>query len=211
MSSVSSLSQESKAAYSEHTAQDYFLYLQQGRECDNPLPFSINWPDPAVSVGLSDIGLHALQAAKEVAHLHSSHLWSTKGQGSSAASTALPVWQEQALMHLNLYGPNANLEVLIGGDPPIDPRLLAAVRMLYCQDPTELGGRALVQLGAWGAFLTPANEVHLCSFLCQSNLALPTCDTSLNKEGDSLLDITYYLGNIKMVAASPKQNDIISK
>lgn len=127
--------------------------------------------------------LDLLEAAKEVAHLHSSHLWSTKGQGSSAASTALPVWQEQALMHLNLYGPNANLEVLIGGDPPIDPRLLAAVRMLYCQDPTELGGRALVQLGAWGAFLTPANEVRalrtiaaMCTMLLSQWSSLPQED-----------------------------------
>ena len=95
-----------------------------------------------------------------MAHLHSSHLWTTQGQGTSTGSTALPIWQEQALTHLNLYGPSANLEVLIGGSPPVDPRLLAAVRVLYCQDPAELKGRALVQLGAWGAFLTPANEVR---------------------------------------------------
>lgn len=95
-----------------------------------------------------------MQAAKAVAHLRSSHVWSTKGQG-----TTLPIWQEQALTHLNLCGPNANLEIVIGGDPPIDPRMLAALRILYCKDPTELGGRSLVQLGAWGASLTPANEV----------------------------------------------------
>ena len=100
-----------------------------------------------------------MQAAKEVAHLNSLHPWSATGQGSSAASTALPIWQEQALTHLNLCGPNASLEILIGGDPPVDARLLAALRILYCRDPTELGGRALVHLGAWGAFLNPANEV----------------------------------------------------
>ena len=120
---------------------------------------------------VSVIALGCMQAAKEVAHLHTSHLWSTKSQGSSAASTALPIWQEQALAHLNLCGPNANLEVLIGGEPPVDPRLLAALRMLYCNDPTELGGRSLVQLGAWGAFLTPANEVCFCS--------IPWCSASL--------------------------------
>lgn len=112
------------------------------------------------------IALACMQAAKEVAHLRTSHLWSTKGQGSSAASTALPIWQEQALIHLNLCGPNANLEILIGRDPPVDPRLLAALRVLYCNDPTELGGRSLVQLGAWGSFLTPANEV------CSSSMFL---------------------------------------
>lgn len=105
-----------------------------------------------------------MQAAKEVAHLHSSHLWFTKEQGSSAAGTALPIWQEQALSHLNLSGPSPDLQIMIGGDPPIDPRLLAALRILYCKDPTELGGRALVQLGAWGAFLSPANEVQLSTF-----------------------------------------------
>ena len=100
------------------------------------------------------------QAAKEVAHLQSSQLWSTKNQSTSSASTDLPIWQEQALTHLNLWGPNANLEVTLGGVPPVDPRLLAAVRILYCKDPSELQGRALVQLGAWGAFLNPANEVY---------------------------------------------------
>ena len=99
------------------------------------------------------------QAAKEVAHLQSSQLWSTKSQGISSASTDLPIWQEQALTHLNLWGPNANLEVTLCGMPPVDPRLLAAIRILYCRDPSELQGRALVQLGAWGVFLNPANEV----------------------------------------------------
>lgn len=104
------------------------------------------------------------QAAKEVAHLQSSHSWSTKADsGSSSASTDLPIWQEQALTHLNLWGPAANLEVTLGGQPPVDPRLLAAVRMLYCKDPSELSGRALVQLGAWGFFLNPANEVGPCT------------------------------------------------
>lgn len=103
-----------------------------------------------------------MQAAKEVAHLHTLHPWSIKGRGTSGASTALPIWQEQALTHLNLSGPNPDLQIMIGGDPPIDARLLAALRILYCRDPTEMGGRPLVQLGAWGAFLTPANEVCSC-------------------------------------------------
>ena len=123
-----------------------------------------------------------MQAAKEVAHLHSSHLWSTKGQGSSAASTALPIWQEQALTHLNLCGPNANLEILIGGDSPVDPRLLAALRILYCNDPTELGGRSLVQLGAWGSFLSPANEVcssSMFSIASFTQSVVPHVDTTV--------------------------------
>ena len=90
--------------------------------------------------------------------MHSSHLWSTKGQGTTQGSTSLPIWQEQALTHLSLWGPNANFEVGIGGDPPVDPRLLAAVRMLYCKDPSELGG-STATLGAWGIPLSPANEV----------------------------------------------------
>ncbi len=105
------------------------------------------------------------QAAKEVAHLQSSQLWSTKNQSTSSASTDLPIWQEQALTHLNLWGPNANLEVTLGGVPPVDPRLLAAVRILYCKDPSELQGRALAHLGAWGAFLNPANEVNPFTFI----------------------------------------------
>lgn len=117
------------------------------------------------------MALACMQAAKAVAHLRTSHVWSTKGQGSSAASTALPIWQEQALTHLNLCGPDANLEIVIGGDPPVDPRMLAALRILYCRDPTELGGRSLVQLGAWGAVLSPANEV--CSYIMFLTSCLP--------------------------------------
>lgn len=117
------------------------------------------WCNPLLCTAF-DYVLALAQAAKEVAHLQSSQVWSTKSQGPSSASTDLPIWQEQALTHLNLWGPNANLEVMLGGVPPVDPRLLAAVRILYCKDPSELQGRALVQLGAWGAFLNPANEVY---------------------------------------------------
>ncbi len=107
-----------------------------------------------------------LQAAKEVAHLHTSQSWSTKDLATSTATTSLPIWQEQALMHLNLWGPNANLEITLGGDPPVDPRLLAAVRMLYCKDFDELsvaGGQlgtgAISDWTAWGRYLSPSNEV----------------------------------------------------
>ena len=41
----------------------------------------------------------------------------------------------------------------------MDPRLLAGVRILYCQDPSELRQAPLAQLGAWGVPLNPANEV----------------------------------------------------
>ncbi|DBA78760.1 hypothetical protein WJX77_011196 [Trebouxia sp. C0004] len=127
--------------------------------------------------------LDMLEAAKEVAHLQSFHLWATKNQGPSSASTDLPIWQEQALTHLNLWGPNANLEVMLGGVPPVDPRLLAAVRILYCKDPSELQGRALAHLGAWGAFLNPANEVRalrtiaaICTMLLSQWSSVPQED-----------------------------------
>ena len=102
-----------------------------------------------------------VQAGKEIAHVRSSQPWCHQGQGTSSSGTALPLWQEQALTHLQLLGPDANLEVAVGGEPCIDPRLLAAVRILYCWDPSELRQGSLAQLGAWGVPLNPANEVRL--------------------------------------------------
>ena len=93
--------------------------------------------------------------------MRSSQSWSHQGQSTSSSTAALPLWQEQALTQLQLLGPSANLEVTLGGDPQcIDPRLLAAVRILYCQDPSELREGSLAQLGAWGVPLNAANEVR---------------------------------------------------
>ena len=121
------------------------------------------------------------QAGKEVAHLQGCGLLSTKGQAISSASTDLPIWQEQALSHLHLAGPNPDLEVTLGGQPPVDPRLLAAVRILLCKDPSELQGRSLQHLGAWGAYLSPANEVSSwdCLRVQGSQLSAPQSDDAL--------------------------------
>ena len=91
--------------------------------------------------------------------MQSPHHWSSSNQGASSASSNLPIWQEQALADIGLWGPNANLEVSLGGEPPVDPRLLAAVRMLYCHEPNDLAGTSMVQLGEWGRYLSPQNEV----------------------------------------------------
>lgn len=106
-------------------------------------------------------GMIAVQAGKELAGVRSLQPWSQQSPAASSSSTALPLWQEQALTQLGLLGSHANAEVSLGGDPCVDPKLLAAVRILYCRDPSELQGRALVQLAAWGMPLNPANEVSL--------------------------------------------------
>lgn len=107
--------------------------------------------------------------------------------GSSADLPALPAWQQQALVGLQLAGPGANTEVTIrraaagaagssssgsskaadtaaaaaGEGSPVDPRLLAGVRVLCAPNEAVLGGRSGVsQLGRWDAPLAaPAAEL----------------------------------------------------
>ena len=96
----------------------------------------------------------------------------------------LPAWQQQALASLQLAGPGANTEVTIrrqaargggngsgsgsrngGGEAaaegPVDPRLLAGVRVLCAPSAAALGGKAasVERLGRWDAPLAPAAEL----------------------------------------------------
>lgn len=66
----------------------------------------------------------------------------------------LPAWQQRQLAALQLVGAGANTEVTIrhagaeGG--PVDPRMLAATRVLCAPNEQALGGRSgVAQLGQW--------------------------------------------------------------
>lgn len=87
----------------------------------------------------------------------------------------LPAWQQRELAALGLAGAGANTDVAIrrapeaGGEGggaaarlqgPVDPRLLAGVRVLCAPNEAALGGRRGVDgLGVWGTPIAPAAEL----------------------------------------------------
>ena len=116
-----------------------------------------------------------LQAAKAVAAVDST---GPADDGSSDELPPLPAWQQQALAALQLAGPGANTEVTIrwqsapaagagscGGkgaasEGPVDPRLLAGVRVLCAPTAAALGGKSgIEQLGRWDAPIALAAEL----------------------------------------------------
>lgn len=60
--------------------------------------------------------------------------------GASPAGVAASPWRTLILEALRLAGPAASLELLVGGDGLVDPRLLAALRCLYCADESPFAG-----------------------------------------------------------------------
>jgi len=68
-------------------------------------------------------------------------------------------WQKQLLQQLSLFGPGANAEVTIGRQPPAEPRLLAALRLLTATAASDVRGRSVDQLGDWHAPLATQLEV----------------------------------------------------
>ena len=71
-------------------------------------------------------------------------------------------WQQLLLAELRLQGPGANLEVSVGRQPLVDPRLLAGVRILSASSAAELRGRTVQDLGNLNAPLSLLVEVCAC-------------------------------------------------
>ncbi|KAL6746522.1 hypothetical protein V8C86DRAFT_2940393 [Haematococcus lacustris] len=68
-------------------------------------------------------------------------------------------WQSRVLAQLGLQGPGANLEVTLGGSQLVDPRLVAATRVLLARSEAELQGRNMMELGTLALPLSRAAEV----------------------------------------------------
>lgn len=80
--------------------------------------------------------------------------------GIGGSQQDLQAWQQHLLGQLNLLGPGAETEVCLAKKQPmLDPRLLAAVRIMSASDPQEVRNRGIEQLGVWDNHLTPASEV----------------------------------------------------
>ncbi|KAL6754076.1 hypothetical protein V8C86DRAFT_2713014 [Haematococcus lacustris] len=69
------------------------------------------------------------------------------------------LWQSRVLAQLGLQGPGANLEVTLGGSQLVDPRLVAATRVLLARSEAELQGRNMAELGSLDLPLSRATEV----------------------------------------------------
>mmetsp|Transcript_24988 Transcript_24988/g.54325 ORF Transcript_24988/g.54325 Transcript_24988/m.54325 type:complete len:401 (+) Transcript_24988:697-1899(+) len=96
-------------------------------------------------------------------------------------------WQRKILADLQLDGPGANLEVTLGGEQHVDPRLLAAARVLLAKSEAEIQGRTLERLGRWGQPLSRANETKALRTLSGvAAVALSRFTTTLDQDEEAL-------------------------
>ncbi|KAJ7560900.1 hypothetical protein O6H91_03G005300 [Diphasiastrum complanatum] len=70
-------------------------------------------------------------------------------QSNSVSFSSPAPWQLPILAKLNLVGSNASLQVMLGGPDHVDGRLLAALRVLYAEDPADLQNIDLITLQTW--------------------------------------------------------------
>jgi hypothetical protein len=69
--------------------------------------------------------------------------------GEEALEISRPGWKRAVLQQLQLEGQGASLEVQLGGPQHVEPRLLAAARVLVAAQPSEVAGLSPEQLGRW--------------------------------------------------------------
>ena len=101
--------------------------------------------------------------AREVAGLGHVPFGASSHEAEGDGVAAQP-WQQAILAELGLVGPGANLEVLMGGHDAVDPRLLAALRVLYTQDGVLLSTMA------------PAQRVHTLTATQPGGAVSPTVE-----------------------------------
>ncbi|CAM9717722.1 unnamed protein product, partial [Sphacelaria rigidula] len=91
--------------------------------------------------------------------------------GSSVGENELEPWQHRVLIDLKLEGPGADRTVYLGGDRshatlPVDPRLLAALRVMYARSKEELQGKSAQELADYETGkLSTYNERRVLSLL----------------------------------------------
>ena len=95
-----------------------------------------------------------------------------------------------AVQSLTLRTAETGPEVTLGREPPADPALVAAARLMAAAEEGSLQGRSLAQLGDLGMPLTKdaevcctasASEQHSREDTCLPDLARPDCSRSLDK------------------------------
>lgn len=74
-------------------------------------------------------------------------------------------WRLIMLRNLGIVGPGANPELNLGGRDLIDPRLMAAARVVVAQLEGEVAGRGLERLGALDRPLSRDNEAMALRFV----------------------------------------------
>ena len=130
-----------------------------------------------------------LDFAREAAGLSGMPFGSPDAAEHAAATGDDPVaapWQRQLLTQLRLVGPGADRELRMGGASVVDQRLLAALRVLYCQDPAAL--RAL-PAGKQAAYLqSPDGQLSLANERAALATAAAVCAVALAQWKGTLAD-----------------------
>jgi hypothetical protein len=134
-----------------------------------------------------------LQAAKEFAGVKSA---AVRQSLDPEAPTHVPTWQLDALKAFGLIGANIPVNFIQLSAPtaapgcPVEPRLLAGVRVLCAANESELQGRAtLERLGDWNAPLSTRNEISTLRTLTGlAAVAVSPFTTSLEEDVAALRD-----------------------
>lgn len=106
-----------------------------------------------------------------------------KGEDGKPLDINVEGWKGKWLAQLGLTGPNANTEVSFGGASHVDPRLLAAARVLAACKQSDIEGRSLQKLSDLGSPLSRANETAALRMLVGVGLfALSQFATTLEQD-----------------------------
>lgn len=145
-----------------------------------------------------------LELAREVAGLGHIPFGASSYDTAPGDGVAAQAWQEAILAELGLVGPGANLEVLIGGPDAVDPRLLAALRVLYVQDSKQLS-RMSPALAAKALLLaTPSSDtVDPTVERCALATAAGVCAVTLSQWPTTLAQDDVLLGSPQGAALAP--------
>ncbi len=83
--------------------------------------------------------------------------------GGEALEISRPPWKRAVLAQLEVEGPEADLEVGLGGPQHVEPRLLAAARVLVAVQPNEVQGLSTEALGRWDRWGWPPGTSRACA------------------------------------------------
>ncbi|KAF8073245.1 CAND7 [Scenedesmus sp. PABB004] len=137
------------------------ILLRYGRHGNADLLLSYGFVLPA-----NDADAHALPHDLDLLLQAITQFVGGSAPPSGRAIDGLKTWQRTALAELGLLGggassssePAAPSPFRIGGEPPVSPELLAAVRVLLASERGAVKGQSLARLGDWHRPLSAAHE-----------------------------------------------------
>jgi hypothetical protein len=140
--------------------------------------------------------------AREVAGLGHVPFGASSYEAEGDGIAAQP-WQQAILADLGLVGRGANLEVLIGAHDAVDPRLLAALRVLYTQDGASLSAMTREQRVHALTALQPGGVVSPTVERCALATAAAVCAVTLSQWPTTQAQDEGLLGSTQGAALPP--------